>query len=187
MAGSLAEIANLALTWLGERTIVSLEDNSVAAEIVRSNERMIRRALLSRNVWSFATTRTLLPALAEAPVHGFAYAYQLPADCLRVVEPDDEHDRFALEGGKLLTDLAAPLRFVYVADVEDTSRWHPLFDEAFAMRLAEQLAEPLTQSRSKAADAGRAAEKTLRTARRVNAIQKPPRDLGAQSPWLDAR
>src|ERR1700692_3849259 len=80
------DIVNVALTLLGQQRITTLNDNVKAArsalaiyEIERDNE-------LRSHLWNFAVKRINLPALTTPPVFGYFAAYQLPDDCIRVIQ-----------------------------------------------------------------------------------------------------
>jgi hypothetical protein len=202
--GTSLEVVNHALTFLGERPLVSDVDDVPAADVVRDQWDFVRRAELSAAPWSFAVTRDSIASDVSAPAFGWSYAYTLPAGLLRLVElPDlavswvypygrepltvDEAPAYELEGGKLLCDQAGPLKVRYVQDVEDWSLWHPLFKQAMAYRFAVILAEAVTQSTAKRQEAANERAQVLALAKRVNALQKPPRRLLGISPWLQAR
>ena len=95
--------------------------------------------------------RETLNRLATGPVFEWEFAYQLPVDCLRVVqlngyEPSEEQGMFAIESDQLLTDAEDAL-VRYIARVEDGSFYPALFSQALATLLASRLAGPLTGSR----------------------------------------
>ena len=203
-AGTSLEVVNHALTFLGERPLVSDVDDVPAADIVRDQWAFVRRAELSLAPWSFAVTRDEWAAAVDPPAFGWSHSYALPADFLRLVElPDlgvtwiypysrepfalDDAPAYELEGSALLCDRPGPLRVRYVRDVDDWGLWHPLFAQVMAYRFAVILAEAVSQSTAKRQEAMAEHERTLALARRVNAIQKPPRRLVGTSPWLQAR
>ena len=74
----------------------------------------------------------------------------------------------------------------YIKRVTDVNQWDPCFLKAFAAKMAEDLAEPLTQSETKRARAERVLSTELSTAIRVNAIALPPQKL-ADDEWLLSR
>ena len=82
-------IANLALTWLGEEIITSLEDESDAAIIMSINYAPARDATLEAHDWSFAIFRFIPPKNAVEPIYGASAAFDVPANILRVISVDD--------------------------------------------------------------------------------------------------
>jgi hypothetical protein len=181
------EIANRALTKIGANRIISLTDNTKEGRTVNSMYAIVRDAELRARTWRFAIKRAQLAALAAAPEFGFAYQYRAPADCLRVVDVGEfypaadmsdyvgsDTSTYAYENGVILTDEAAPLKLRYVARIEDPTLFDALFVEAFACKLAMEMAEPITQSSTKRELATREYKDAVIAAMRANAIEKPP-------------
>lgn len=198
MASSV-EIANRALTKLGARRILSLEDDQKEARELNSMFDIVRDKALRSNNWNFAMTRASLPALAETPAWGFTYAYQLPADCLRVVQVNDIYwvanltdyrtqldVPYQIEGRKILSNFAAPLKVRYVSRVEDTQQWDSCFAETFASLLAYETCEAITQSNTKKQEMFADYRANIREAKLIDAIENPPEPL-ADSSWLLSR
>lgn len=193
-------IANLALTKLGEARIVSFGDDTKAARAITAIYEMTRDAELRRRKWRFALKRASLPALASSPEFGYAYAYQLPADCLSILSVSDvapgadlsdyrtgiDMGLYSLEGRQLLTDLGAPLGLRYKARITDPSQFDIAFVAAFASRLAYELAEDLTQSVQKREQAAADYKVALREAVAANAIEVAPEPM-PDSSWLLSR
>ena len=157
---SRTEIANLALGHLGQSRIVDLSQNSPAAEALRDCWAPAREATLRAHHWNFATARTTLAPLAEAPAFEWSYQYPLPADYCRLVSVNEvlagtRDCPFVVEGGRLLSH-EANARVVYVRNVEATELWDADFVLAFSFQLAELAAPRLSN------DGGQAARIALR-------------------------
>lgn len=187
---SVIEVANRALTKLGDKRIVSFSDNVKSARSLDSCFYDILYAELRKNRWSFAMARTTLPALSDAPAFGFTYQYQLPVDFIRLDMIDDRYPdvvmdnyinyetaEYQIESGKILTDIIAPLKIRYIYKCEDPSLWDPLFVEALACKIAMELAEDLTQSNEKRQLATTEYKLAIAEARRANAIERPPQAI----------
>lgn len=193
------EIANVALTLLGEARIASIDDDVKAAREVKAIFAIARDALQAGYNWHFAKTREKLTALADAPSFGYAYQYQLPTKCLRIIQIADyfpgidltdyrgaSTEEYQIEGRRILTDFTAPMNFRYVQQVTDTSQFAANFTMMFGAYLAQLLAEPLTQSDQKRARATEQMARELALAVRANAIELPPQKL-ADDEWLISR
>lgn len=174
MATSDVAIANRALGKLGGTTIVSLTQDSPAARAVNAIYTGVRRAEIRKHPWNFAKTRASLAAKADAPEFGFAYAFALPADCLRVLNKADVD--WKIEGQDILSDDGGPLEIIYLRDVTDPNVFDEAFIEAFACKLAMELAEKLTSSSEKKNSAGNDYKFALSEARRTNAIERMSED-----------
>ena len=151
MAQSVVGICNLALTRLGQKPITSLEDGTDTAQICAKNYDSARLAMLRAYPWSFAKKRIKLPALEAAPVFGWKYAYQLPADHVWTVQigdlrEDDECEiPWAIEGKTLVTDEGAPLPMLYIRDEQDPVKFNADFVDALADQLAGEMAFSITK------------------------------------------
>ena len=188
------EIANRALSKLGEQRITSLDDNTKPARAMKARFEFLRDAELMAYAWRFAVTRTMLPASTETPAWGYARIFQRPVDDLRPLRINGAYvdyrtlgvqyettgifrtdQAYQIIGGQIQTNLAAPLEYEYVQKVENTGLWDALFAEAFACRLAVDAAEELTQSGQKAELVMMQYRQAISEARRVNALYAPPR------------
>lgn len=198
MAGQI-EIVNRALFKLGALPIASLVDNNKQARVMGGLWDTVRKAELRRHLWSFALKRAALPALASPPAWGYARAFQLPADFLRLVQVgetqvapsiadyrDGDDSAYAIEGSTLLADFGAPLRIRYVADVADPGIFDALFVEALAAKLAYEACESITQANEKKNVAAEDYKTALRAAAMATALEKPPQGIADDS-WMVGR
>jgi hypothetical protein len=159
-AASEVSICNLALGWVGGSLITSLDDPSTEANLCKANYALTRDAVLESADWSFATRRSEGGApLAQAPAWGYANAFQLDANYLRMVyvgasprpEEDDPVQHWVLEGRRILADAdRIYLRGIQV--IEDPGLFSGLFVQALAAWIARDLAIPISHSRSLQAD-----------------------------------
>lgn len=193
------QIANRALTKLGARRILSIDDDVKEARAINSMFDIVRDSELRAHPWNFAMTRASLPALVSAPAWGFLRQFQLPSDCLRVIQINEHYwvpsltdyrtrldVPYQIEGGKVLTDFQAPLKIRYVARISDTQSWDSCFVEAFASKLAYETCEEITQSNTKKQEAAADYKEAIRSAKRMDAIENPPEPFGDDS-WLLSR
>lgn len=199
MASSV-DIANSALTKLGESRITSLSDNVKAAREINAIYTLRRDKLLRSFNWSFAMERTTLPALDEEPAWGYSYLYQLPTDCLRVVQVDDiwvipgladymggpDAEPFKITGRRIETDIGAPLKIRYLKRVTNTADFDACFVEAFAYDLAHETCEAITQSSTKKQAMREGKRDEILEAIRANAIELPPQQIPDDS-WIMSR
>jgi hypothetical protein len=142
------EICNLALGHLGEARITSLEEDSTSARACSLHYEATRDAVLRSHRWNFAQARAQLPRLQFNPPFGWDAAYQLPGDCLRVLEVNGTEcgdvlsEPYIIEGRAILIN-AGEVRLVYVRRIEDPLQFDSLFIEAFALKLAIALSETI--------------------------------------------
>jgi hypothetical protein len=144
-------IANRALARLGARNILAMTDTSAEAVACALAYPSARDELLRSHRWNFARKRIALSRLADAPAFEYAYQYELPTDCLRLMEINDVDSwdtlppDYEIEGRKILTNSAA-LQVKYIARIADTTLYDVLFVRALVLQLAADIAEKVTGS-----------------------------------------
>ena len=199
------DIANRALSMLGESRITSLTDNNKPARAMNARYELLRDAELEAYPWRFAVRRVQLPASTDVPPWGYTKIYDTPTDEIRPIKVggyfinseaigvmyessgiQTEETPYEIIEGRIQTNLSAPLDYEYIARITDAGSFNPLFVEALAARLAVDSSEELTQSNSKGERAERFYKKTLSTARRVNALYRPPRRR-TTGRWMGSR
>jgi hypothetical protein len=134
----------MALGILGDDPIASMIQGTKASTLADSLFETERDATLGSYEWNFAVKRASIAKLATAPAFGYSARFQLPTDCIRVLELYPEAP-FVVEGRELLCNLTtAAIR--YTRRVSAPSEWTPTFKSAFAARLAWQMSFSLTES-----------------------------------------
>ena len=157
MARSSTEICNLALSWVGGNKISSLaDDESKEAVLCRANYDMSRKAVLEEREWTFSVKRLVLTPLATKPLFGYSYEFLVPPDLLAsisVYAPNQINNTnppmllHVVEDNKILANIAEIL-VKYKGDVENTTRFSALFDQALAAHIGANIAIPLTENSS---------------------------------------
>lgn len=174
------QIANRALSKIGDKQIVSLTESSEPARAINECYTIVRQSELRRHPWHFAKKRASLAADVETPAFDFDYQFTLPADCLRLLmpTPDSESVQFngrvdwKVEGRKILSNEEGPLYITYLADVTDPNQFDAAFVDVFASRLAVEVAHRLTGSTEKRKMAQEEYRASLQEARRMNAFEQ---------------
>lgn len=139
------EICNMALSRLGESPIPAFSANgSLPSRLCYMHYHPVRREVLCANRWSFATVSTLLQSAEEMNDDDTRQLrHSLPVDCLRVL---GVNSRCWTLRGRAVYCSSPRIRLLYIADVEDTALFEPLFVEALVLRLAWKLCIPLINS-----------------------------------------
>jgi hypothetical protein len=133
------DICNVALGMIGQNFITALDDGTHTANQCKLFFEPARDACLRDHLWNFAQKRAIL-AQTTAPAAQWSYAYQLPADCLRMIALNAEAGlEWAVEGRTVVAD-APSATILYVAKVDDVNLWDALFIDAFTVLLASKLA-----------------------------------------------
>lgn len=179
------EICNSALIKVGAQRILSLTDPNERARLMNEQYPKVRDELLYSHPWNFAIERVALAAVT-APIFGFDSAFQLPTDCLRVVETDlPTTEAWKIEKDKLLCNSDA-VQILYIKKITATNVYSPAFCEALAYRLAADIAYQVTQSTTLASDLFQKAEQKIAYARSFDAQESQGDRVYADS-WLNAR
>lgn len=138
-------ICNKGLRYLGGEEILSLMQETRSARLCKQYYSEVRDEVLEEHHWNFATRYGLLARLQEAPPFGFAYAYQMPVDCLRIRRLRDKSAFEVVEGRKLYTD-SPSAEAIMTVRTTNPAVFPALFAEVLARKLAAELAVPLMNS-----------------------------------------
>mgnify|MGYP006949037391 CR=1 FL=1 len=160
MAASKIQIWNMALGFIGTRTVASETEHTPEAIQCGLFWDSARRQVLRDYPYNFAQARKTLAAVKVPDVYAeeWRFAYKLPDLCLKahriygrerrevrripftIVSSDDGTEI-------LLTDMEAA-RLDYTWDVTDVARWDDLFIAMMARKLAALIGVPLLKNNS---------------------------------------
>tara|TARA_X000001382_G_scaffold109638_1_gene85892 strand:+ start:1099 stop:1713 length:615 start_codon:yes stop_codon:yes gene_type:complete len=149
------EICNHALLKIGADTIASLDINQNDQESVVQSAKLCNilftqalEEVLRTYRWNSALKRDKLSRLAETPAFKWKYKYQLPNECVRVVnvyddiEAYDDRTEWVVEGRTILCDYEA-VYLCYVASVQDVNTLDAFLTQAVIQNLAIKLSVPM--------------------------------------------
>lgn len=197
MTVSAVAICNQALARVAQGPIVNLDDGDRLSRLCKLHYAPKRDALLRDYRWKFAIARASLPASTTAPASGWAKAYTLPVDCLRVLSAGDMDpefdpsvsDTWDREGDAIVTDMAAPLDIRYIRRVTDETRFDATFVDAFALYLAMYLSPSVKELDGNLTLSLRQEfDYVLSRARRTNTIESRARQrYRSNSDWVNGR
>lgn len=190
---SMVQVANLALTHLGEGAIESLTQNNDRAIALNEVFEATKRAELRRNTWGFAVRRASLAKLTAQTAWGGKNQFPVPDGFIRLVFDDETEQRkdWMVESNSddtkvIVTTDGAPLNIKYIHDISAPGLFDDLFVQSFAAKLAMDTCYRITGSNAKYDRAKDAYDDALAEARRVKAIEQaspePPEDT-----WLEVR
>jgi hypothetical protein len=143
-------ICNLALGWLGEKRITSIDDESTAARLCKDMWTHALDNMIASREWTFARQR-FGPIAASVDVPAFYYTkkFQIPSTVLRVLRVEDAYAQ-ALEEwqreGDFIVCFDTTIYMVALVRVADVSSLPAPFAQALAARIAADLAIPVTQN-----------------------------------------
>lgn len=180
-------LLNMALNWCRAGEIADPDGAGALQDACRRFYDVARDAVLAAYPWNEAAARAAVPASAGAPAFEWAYAYQLPHDCLKLRDLfDDPAALHVVESGRVLCNLKPPLRIRFTKRIEPEAMGALLF-AAVAARLAADMAPSLMENASAAALLDQRYERMLIEARRIDAKEGFQPDPPETFLWLDAR
>ena len=185
---SAIEVANMALSLVGDETIATFSDENKRARMVALHFDQARKSALRMAVWGCCTKRVSLPKDATAPAWGWENRFALPGDYIRLADilNTSKDCSYEIEDRFIVTNLEAPLKIRYVFDDQDVSGFDPLLTQVFVHNLAMMLVEPLSHSSTRYDRLEAALRMYLARASRVDGSEKPARDIKPSS-WVTAR
>ncbi len=181
------QICNEALAFLGVPAIISLEDNSKSARQCNLIYESKRNELLRSHEWKFATKRTDLAPTGTAPAFEWAYAFNLPADCLKLLYVGDAnglHYPYSLELNQILANHDV-LYIKYTQRIESPDSFDPSFRATLSMSIAQHISKPLG-AKSEYNKAVEEYETKLSEARFAGSIEAGDEAIEAED-WLESR
>jgi len=128
-------IVNEALTLIGAERIISLSDDGKSARLMNEAFDKARDELLESHPWRFAVKRVALAKLVDTPAYQYSSYFQIPADCLRVLETDPETAEWEREG-QLIAANEDALNVKYIARITQPGLFSAKFAETLAAKLA---------------------------------------------------
>jgi len=147
---SKVDIANMALSYLGESSIISFTDETTPAETINLQYELSKKYLLMHHNWWFATKRQTLTEVTPLTLpltldpkwpHVFIY----PSACLKMLRVDNDDQPWQRFKDEIRTD-AATFSCEYIEDVGE-QYFSPAFEEAFVYYLASKIALSVTGDR----------------------------------------
>lgn len=186
MAVTETSICNSALIKVGAQRILSLNEDSEQARLVKEQYEKNRDELLYAHPWNFASDRVELAAVDAEPAYEFGYKFQLPADVLRVYGSNLSQDQRWKVEGRYLVAPEPNIKILYIKKITDTSMFSPAFSEALAVKIAADISYSLTQNASLRQQLMQEYLIRLREARSFDGQESQGDRVYADS-WLNAR
>lgn len=170
MVTSAENICSSALVLVGSGGINSFNDPVREAEVAFDHYALTLEDLLTRHPWKFATAQRQLARSVDAPLFGYAHAYQLPSDCLEILNMESAAAYEVLEN-KLYCDLEEVKISYLFRPVE--ARFPPYFARLLVFELAAVFAMALADDESKSEKWEKKAREQERKARHTDSKQQP--------------
>jgi len=182
-------ICNRALRLLGGQRIAATTEDNEAARILTDVWDDILAEVMAAYPWNFAIKRVALVLLVATPTFGYTNAFQLPVGCLRVLNTENTEDsndeEWKIEADTLVTD-EATCKIRYIALITDVAKYSPGFCSAMAIRLASEIAFPLTNNQNMAIEKFKEYELKIKFMTSLEG-KAGSREAIEDSSWIDER
>ena len=172
-------IASNALLLLGAKTINSLDEGTDRATLSANLYDSLRDDMLRSHPWNCAVKRVLLAPDTDVPAFDYGAQFTLPADWLKTlsVGPDGYEVDYKHESGKILANgTSLALRYIFRNEVEAT--WDAMLVRAMELKMAAEMAYPITASASMADMMHNKLLQHMKAARAVDGQDDPPQTFG---------
>ena len=115
------DICNSALVFLGVETITSLSDTTKQAVLCNLKYPKVKKRVLKAHPWNFTIIRETLSDNGNTPDHEFGFEFDMPTDCLRILQVYDYYDEFGyrIEANKILAN-ADTLKVKFIKEVDES-------------------------------------------------------------------
>lgn len=183
MGSAKIEIANNALSELGEPPLSSLATVSLPAETVEVHYDDTLEDLLGKADWRFAVQKSSLSRDVLAPLNEWQYQYTLPAQFMRMVSLYPRSD-FELYGLKLYSN-APELACDFVQKVSE-SYFPPPFVRLVSLELAVRMCMTITGDVDLKTRLQSDARLQFGAALAADAMQRPNRRI-EHAPFINCR
>lgn len=193
-ATSKVDVCNLAMDHIGGGIIVKIDTPETEQEkkCARWYD-VTRRALLRAHPWAFARARAILSRNTTAPTHGWADAYNVPTNLLRLHFIGDDSvadlkNNYVFEGRQILMDNSggASIDIGYTKDEEDVTKFDALFTDLLAVEIAWRMTFAFTLKPSLKRELRESRNELRIEAKAVNSQERPPRRV-QRSKFIEAR
>ena len=180
------EICNMALSYLGNGRINSIDDAAEDARKCKIHYGHDRRRMLMAYPWGFAKRMEKL-ALFTDNVPGWDFAYSYPTECVNVTyvydedgarrkeEAREDFEIITLDGRKTIATDVRDAWAEYTADVRDANMFSEEFTEGLTHLLASSIAMGITGNANIAMQHMQLAQQSIVSAGYYNAIEKERR------------
>lgn len=187
---SSTDICNLALDLLSAGTVTDIENPTDPTEALLNRwYDQARRKLLREHPWNFATKRIVLAASSTDPVFGYASAYPVPADFIRLlsisvplIQDRDtilQSSEYQFENNLILitnnyTSSSSSLNLIYIYDNKTVSTYDPMFIDLLTYDIALSVAYKVTENNTNIQRIAEIQNRRRAMAMAIDGQERPP-------------
>jgi hypothetical protein len=187
-------ICNLALAKIGnaDNYLVTMADLTKEGRLCRLLYLHVLNICIDDYPWNCMVATTTLVIDVTVPSFGYDHTYPLPDDCIRVLSltedgtTDDDSSLDWRRIGRYIYTNADTLYLTYLWNNTSVSTYDPRFIQAFASRLAIELAPSITGNKQVVALLWEEYKAIISEMRLLDAIEDNAQERGSQS-MIDVR
>lgn len=176
MTATKVSVCNEALNLIGAQSIQSFDDGTSNAIRCATLYDSTRKSLLRMHPWSCAKKRAQLAPVSTHPAFGYAHAFPLPRDFIRLYDTGSVN--FEIEDRHILSNLSV-INLIYVYDNDNEDTWDSLLRECMIYYMASKLAKAITGGNAEGDSSWQKLQVTLKQARAINAQERPSQDFSS--------
>lgn len=182
------DICNLALDHIGIDIVDDIATATPPGAVrVRRHYDHVLKVCLRKGNWGFATKRVALAQVLPAPVNEYTYAYNLPADYIKMQRTWPREMDYKIESGRLLTD-EGTVTIKYTSDevLTDPAKMDPLFVDYFSFELALRSMPKASASSDLYAQVRDGRNEAFKNAAAIMSQEDPDEPM-IESQWITSR
>jgi hypothetical protein len=184
------EIANAALSYLGQDAILSFGDECKAARLCKQWYPVSRDTLLREYVWNFAKVSAEAAEIADpngipgALRAHFPHIFAYPVDCLRLLDVDARHWKLY---GKFICTFSTQVFVTYIKEQPTTDFMDDLFCDACAYKMAINMVQHITGDQGLLKYLEQKFSLCLQEARHVDSMEDRRPTVMPEYSWIKTR
>lgn len=167
-------IINSALSRMGANPISDIDDGTSTATLMQNVYNHAREYILRLHPWSCCRKREVIAPVSETPKFGYANAFPLPKDCLRIISVNAEN--WEVEGRYILAD-ASQLQLTYVWNSTKEQEWDSALVEALVLHLVSETCKEITGSSASGEVAAVKLQTVIQQAKTMNGMERPSQNF----------
>ncbi len=178
------EIYNLAILILGEIPIDSLNNTGKACQLLNAVYDTVRRSLLRDHPWNFALKRVNLSSSGYTPDWGYSNQFNLPSDCLRLIDVEST-DSYRIEGQVILANDTS-INILYIYENTNESQYDTKFVELLAHALAAKICFNITANATREKELTLVYREMLAAAKTIDGQEDSIRTVEFVGSWIES-
>ncbi len=179
---SKTDICNLASDLLASEPVIDVDNPTTATESLFNRwYEQSRRKVLREHPWNFASKRINLASSGTAPAFGYSSQFPLPNDFVRLLTIEGDVGQFISpenyqveDNAVLMNTDSGVLRVRYIYDIEDVTKFDPMFIDILAHELALVLAYKITGSNGNVDRIAQISRNRSAMAKAIDGQERPP-------------